>query len=198
MNLIFCLKDLYINKDYSISKQVEQVLVENFKILYNLEEKDVEFSQGCDASFDFRLKDLLFELKIMSSLLYSIEISRANGDPSGITSSKADYYIIINPGKLYSQEVMKIRIMSRRKLSHLASEKKTDSKNIKIYQPNAVNSLGSICINVNPKEVTHDFIGYFAIAEKIGADYYVDFAKPIFFDTDRFCSLFVGEILKTK
>ena len=182
--LIFSLKDLYINKDYSISRQIEQVILDKLSSLYKLEQHEVEISQGCDSTYDFRIKDRTFELKIMSTPYYNIEVSRHNGEPSGLTASLSDYYIIVNPGYLYGKEVMKLRVVETNALREAVKV----CKDIKHYAPNTHNSLGSVCYQINPK-MPHDFLGHFNIKEKIGRDYYVDFASLEFFNLGRFCEI---------
>lgn len=152
--------------------------------LYNLKQEDVEISQGCDSSYDFRIKDKTFELKIMSTPFYNIEVSRANGDPSGLSSSHTDYYAIVNPGWLFGQEVMKLRIVKTADLK----EAVTKSTKVKVYNPNEHNSLGSICHQIDPR-MPHDFLGYFKITDKIGKDYFVDFDDLTFFSLGRFCEI---------
>ena len=184
MALIFSLKDLYINNDYSISRQIEQIILDKLVALYGLQQEDVEISQGCDSDYDFRIKDKTFELKIMSTPFYNIEVSRANGDPSGLNSSKSDYYAIVNPGWLYGKEVMKLRIVETNTLRDVV---KSNTK-VKVYPANEFNSLGSICHQVDPR-MPHDFVGHFSIKDKIGKDYFVDFEDLTFFSLGRFCEI---------
>lgn len=192
MQLIFSLKDLYIKNDYSISRQIEQIILDQLRLLYNVEEKDVDISQGCNSAYDFRMLNKLFELKIMSTSYYNIEISRASGQPSGLSSSKADYYIIVNPGSLYQKEVMKIRIVATGDLRQAVQQ----STKVRIYEPNANNSLGSVCHQLDPKTLLHDFVGTFPITDKIDGDYYIDFAGINFFPLGRFCSLNIQHQLR--
>lgn len=170
--MIFSLKDLYIKKDYTISRQIEQVLLDGLIKLYALKQEDVEISQGCNSEFDFRIKDKLFELKIMSTSFFNIEVSRENGDPSGLSASKSDYYIIVNPGYLFNKELMKIRIVKTDALRKAVAS----STKVKVYGSNEHNSLGSVCHQIDPK-IPHDFIGSYPIEDKIGKDYFVDFSK---------------------
>lgn len=193
MALIFSLKDLYIKRDYTITRQIEQIILDKFIALYNLEQKDVEISQGCDSSYDFRIKDKTFELKIMSTPFYNIEVSRANGDPSGLTASKADYYLIANPGYLYGQEVMKLRVVLTEDLRKAVKA----STKVKVYSANEHNSLGSICYQIDPK-MPHDFVGYFKIVEKIGRDYFIDFQDLTFFSLGRFTDIKIHKSLMCK
>lgn len=192
MSLIFSLRDLYVKRDYSISRQIEQIILDKFISLYNLKQQDVEISQGCDSSYDFRIKDKTFELKIMSTSFYNIEVSRANGDKSGLTASEADYYLIANPGYLYGQEVMKLRVVSTKDLREAVSK----SVKVKVYPANEHNSLGSICHQIDPK-MPHDFLGYFKIVDKIGKDYFIDFLDLTFFNLGRFCEIKIHEGLLT-
>lgn len=189
--MIFSLKDLYAAGDFSISRQIEQTLLDSLRTLYNLVESDVEISQGCDSAYDFRMKDKLFELKIMSSSAFTIETSRFNGDISGLTATKADYYMIINPGYLYGKEVMKIRIVT---VEDLKQAVRVNTK-VFTYAPNQYNSLGSVCHQLDPKQLRHDFIGMFTITDKINNEYFVDFAKAEFFPLGRFCNLYVHSLL---
>lgn len=185
--LILSLKDLYINKDYSISRQIEQVILDKLMTLYGVGQEDVEISQGCDSKWDFRIKDKTFELKIMSTSFYNIETSRYNGEPSGLSASESNYYVIVNPGWLYGKEVMKLRVIETNTLREAVKV----STKVKEYLPNIHNSLGSICHQLEPKGISHDFLGYYSIKDKIGKDYYVDFQDLQLFNLGRFCEIFL-------
>lgn len=190
--LIFSLKDLYIKNDYNISRQIEQIIVDKLASLYNLGQEDIEISQGSDSSYDFRIKDKTFELKIMSTPYYNIEVSRSNGDPSGLTASKSDYYIIVNPGYLYGKEVMKLRVVPTDILREAVRNASAETR--KEYKPNEYNSLGSVCYQINPR-LPHDFLGYFQIKDKISGDYYIDFNSLAFFYKDQFSEIFISKVL---
>lgn len=193
--LIFSLKDLYINNNFTISKQIEQTILDQFVLLYNLTAKDVEISQGMNSLYDFRILNKLFELKIMSTPYYNIEVSRWNGSPSGLSASKSDYYLIINPGYLYQKEVMKIRVVT---LASLKEAVKTNCR-VTVYEPNNLNPLGSVCHQLDPKGLAHDFVGTFDIVEKTTSNnYYIDFNSINFFPLGRFCSLNVhNDLIKS-
>lgn len=190
--MIFSLKDLYVGANFSISKQIEQLIVEQLQKLYDLPDSQVEISQGYNSAYDFRLAEKLFELKIMSTPYYNIEVSRASGAPSGLTSSKSDYYIIVNPGYLYGKECMKIRIVSVPALKQAVNL----NTKVKFYEPNIHNTLGSVCHQLDAKTLEHDFVGIFEIVEKRNTDYYIDFASIQFFPLGRFCSLHIHNALK--
>ena len=187
--MIFSLKDLYIKRDYSISRQIEQVLLDGLMKLYGVNQEDIEMSQGCNSEYDFRIKAKMFELKIMSTPYFNIEVSRANGDPSGLAASKSDYYIIVNPGWLFNNELMKIRIVETEALRRAVAK----SSKVKDEPANEHNSLGSICHQIDPK-IPHDFIGSYPIVDKIGKDYFVDFSKFTSYGL-KWCDIKVQEAL---
>lgn len=189
--MIFSLKDLYVGGHFSVSRQIEQIILDQLKVLYNVSDKDVEISQGCNSDYDFRILNKLFELKVMSTYHYNIEVSRFDGSKSGLSASKADYYIIINPGFLYKKEYMKIRIVDTKDLRNAIQ----NNSKIKIYNPNIHNQLGSICHQLDPKNIRHDFVGTFEIVEKRDYDIFIDFNAISFFPSGRFDSLYVKHSL---
>ena len=81
---------------YDYSKLCEYDIQNHVSKVYNLKKGDV--SKGFNPDFDFKLNNTSVELKISSKENLQIEYARDNGEPSGISVSKAKLYMTLTPG----------------------------------------------------------------------------------------------------
>ena len=86
------LTDFSTNYIYDVEEAVQQMLCKSYNLVPGT------ISTGYFSNWDFIMNDKTFELKISSKGLYNsvIELSRANGKPSGLSATTADHHIFIN------------------------------------------------------------------------------------------------------
>lgn len=137
---------------FDYSKWAEQIVCE---WLSRKKQMVIEsITQGKDARYDVMMSGKKIEVKFQSGRYLSIEYAYADGTPSGISLSEADYYLMINQGSSSREDgswakTGKIRLIPTHLLRD-AIKKKIDSG---IYHewPAGKTGPGSRCVHLDPK-----------------------------------------------
>ncbi len=129
---------------YDYSKLCEYDIQNHVSKVYNLKKGDV--SKGFNPDFDFKLNNTSVELKISSKENLQIEYARDNGEPSGISVSKAKLYMTLTPGWTGKyQHVGKLRIFKTWQLQDCIEPLKDDPNHCIEYPPHD-GGRGSRCV----------------------------------------------------
>lgn len=89
------------------SLQAEIAVMNALCFLFDLEPRGV--TKGNDARYDFMIQNTKIELKVSSKGVYGlIELSRADGSPSGLSATEADIHAFLNPA---GRDTAKLRLI---------------------------------------------------------------------------------------
>jgi hypothetical protein len=151
--------------DYTHSNNAERwitELVADYKGWTNLTLPPEGFHPQFDITAeDANGKHIKVEVKFSSSVDLFIEIARANGTPSGIETSTADYWVCVNPGRAFVNnrwvDAGKVRAIPRDILYKLVYDILSDDPDkLTIYPAKEGVGPGSRGVKIDPLKLLMD------------------------------------------
>lgn len=112
-------------------------------------------TQGQDDRYDLMMSGKLIEVKVSSGYVLKLEYRRENGKPSGISTSKADYYAMLNASR---NGVGKLRLIPRAQLLELVYKKLEDG--VFKFAGGANGEQGYYYVPVNPYDEMYNNDGW--------------------------------------
>ena len=157
-----------VDTGFILSSRVEKLIANHFT--NNNKDISIIFSSGYSPEYDFKIRDIGFELKISNNPSSFIELYRGDGiTQSGLNLSTANYYIFLNPGinkqqnhfiKNRNRVVFKVRLVSRTSLLRLIDLYKRELKEPICYN----NAVGYY---IYPHQEEEHYLGYFQVDDQI-------------------------------
>jgi len=137
----------------------------------------IEVSTGYNPKWDFTHKDgTTSELKICSSKVIQLEVSKSDGSLSGLSATKSDFHIIVHRGwnGILKQKVGKVRFIPTPVLKQYIAEHK--ERLTPIIREGDTISQSSICYPLDVWSLTYDgWVGDVPISEDSHGEVSYDF-----------------------
>ncbi len=179
---------IYVDKltNFAIGhgEEAEFAIQNTLARLFNLRRGAMTF--GYESKYDFILNNTTIELKISSKVNGTLELGRANGNISGLSSTSADVYLFLNPS---GKGVGKLRAI---KTSELIQTLNTVSADKCTLTKTDGNKVGSMLTFINFKDYNDIMLAEF--------DCYPENGTTVF-DTDtarttKYAINFVRQLIK--
>jgi hypothetical protein len=166
MSRVVDVYDLYNGDEkFDYSNQCEWWVVELVAGMRGWTDVSKPPTDGYHPAYDITAKDsdgktIKAEVKFSGYPNLFVECARADGTPSGIETSTADYYICINPGKSNIRdkwvEAGKVRVIPKDILYTLTYDLLSDDPSLLKTFGASNNGPGSKGINISPKLLSDD------------------------------------------
>ena len=178
---------IYVNKltNFKLShgEEAEFAIQNALAKLYNLNRGTMTF--GYNSDYDFILNNTKIELKISSYAKGTLELCRADYSPSGLSISKSDIYLFLNP----SGKTAKFRAVSTAELSNVYLSAHASQCR---FTKTVGDKIGSCLIDIDFK-LLNDIM----IAE---CDYYKENGTTVFdidtIRTNKYAKKFIGQVIQ--
>ena len=138
-----------------------------------------------DDTCDFIISGLKAEAKFQSTSDLVLEYRRADGTPSGLSTTKSDRYIMVNQGwsNMVQAKVGKVRVFKTKHLQQLMWQNVEAGTNLKEY-PADHRGPGAKCVVLDSRDAMHDWLGDVPMTWEDGAAYNFgeieNFSNPYF------------------
>lgn len=167
--------------DFSSNDRAEVLVTNAFCYMYGLDNNGG--TSGFNPDYDRTINNTTVEIKISKNENMFIEIGKADGEESGITISKADVHMYINPGatKINGKwvDLMKVRLFNTQDLrnwtAHMAKSRENE---LVVFKPSKLGKgSAGFFLNVKKEKVADLFV--------MGFEYHTNSQGHIVFDTSR-------------